>query len=91
METKVDDQHLSDPEDTKKDALEFNSPGEYVSLKQARIMAVAVAQEPPGNYGRAYNDVHMASDLIEQEKGEDYYVITLSFRPEGDFVGEPSR
>jgi hypothetical protein len=30
-------------------------------------------------------------DLVEQEKGEDYYVITLSFRPEGDFVGEPGR
>ena len=54
-------------------------------------MAVGVAQEPPGNYGRTYNVVHMASDLVEQEKGEDYYVITLSFRPEGDFAGEPSR
>ena len=54
-------------------------------------MPVGVAQEPPGNYGRTYNDVHMASDLVEHEKGEDYYVITLSFRPEGDFVGPPSR
>lgn len=26
---------------------------------------------------------------MNQEEGEDYYIVTLSFRPEGDFEGRP--
>jgi hypothetical protein len=33
----------------------------------------------------------MVFDIAEQHEGEDYYEITLSFRPEGDFDGTPGR
>ena len=33
----------------------------------------------------------MAFFVAEQEEGEDYYVITLSFRPEGDYAGTPGQ
>ena len=33
----------------------------------------------------------MAFSLVEQEEGEDYYTVTLAFRPEGDFDGTPGQ
>ena len=31
----------------------------------------------------------MVFDTVEEQDGEDYYVVTLSFRPEGNFSGKP--
>ena len=31
----------------------------------------------------------MVYDVVEEEDGEDYYVVSLSFRPAGDFRGRP--
>ena len=33
----------------------------------------------------------MVFQLVEQEEGEDYYIVTLSFRPEADFIGSPGQ
>ena len=33
----------------------------------------------------------MVFQLVEQEEGEDHYIVTLSFRPEGDFTGSPGQ
>ena len=90
----VDDRENLDPEDKKEDSFEFDSAGEAVgdiSMEQARVVAVRTARDSPGNYGRSYAAVRMVFDLVEQEEGQDYYVITLSFRPEGDFSGTPGR
>lgn len=77
-------------EEGKKDEFDFDAAGEalgYISLEQARVVAMRTARDEPGNYGRTLTGTGMAYQLVEQENGEDYYVITLSFRPEGDFVG----
>ena len=45
----------------------------------------------PGNYGSQYQDVSMAFKSAASTEEEDYYVITLSFRPQGDFSGSPGQ
>ena len=69
---------------------DFDSAGEvvgYISLEQAVVLAMRTADDEPGNYGRRSTGVRMVFDVVQQEEGEDYYTITLSFRPEGAFVG----
>jgi peptidylprolyl isomerase len=63
----------------------------YISLQQARILAMRTAAEEPGNYGQGLASAGMVYDVAEQKEGEDYYEITLSFRPEGNFAGTPGR
>ena len=48
------------------------------------------ARDRPGNY-RRFARLPMAFSLVEQEEGEDYYTVTLAFRPEGDFDGTPGQ
>ena len=49
------------------------------------------AREDPGNYGPQFSRTRMVFQLVEQEEGEDYYIVTLSFRLEGDFTGSPGQ
>jgi len=70
--------------------VEFTSEGEalgYISLDQARVLAMRTARESPGDYGRRYRNVSMAFEVIEDTETEDHYVITLSLRPQGEFTG----
>jgi len=72
------------------DKIEFTTQGEtlgYISLEQARLLAMQTARDNPGNYGRRFSGSRMVFDIAEQEDGEDYYIITMSFRPEGNFAG----
>jgi len=90
----VDDRENLDPEDKKEDSFEFDSAGEavgYISMAQARVLAMRTAREEPGNYGPSYQGGEMFFEAVEEEEDEDYYVITLSFRPQGDFSGTPGR
>ena len=69
---------------------EFDSAGEvvgYISLDQAVVLAMQTADDEPGNYGRRYRDARMVFEAVQQSENEDFYNITLSFRPEGAFVG----
>ena len=50
-----------------------------------------VARDEPGDYGRAFGGVRMAFEVVEADETEDHYVVTLSFRPQGDFSGTPGR
>jgi len=78
----------------KKEEFDFTAEGEalgYISLDQARVLAMRTAREAPGAYGLLYQDVPMAFEVSEEEDTEDHYVITLSFRPEGAFTGTPGR
>ena len=73
-----------------KEKLEFSPEGEflgYMSLDQAQMLARQAAREAPGAYGSAFDGVHMAYNVAELEETEDRYVITLSFRPQGEFSG----
>ena len=78
----------------KEEKFDFTPEGEslgYISLDQARVLAMRTARETPGAYGRRYTDVSMAFESVEDEETEDHYVVTLSFRPEGAFTGTPGR
>ena len=54
----------------------------------ARLLAMQTAREAPGATLRA---VPMAFDVVDPGEDEDYYNITLSFRPEGAYTGKSGR
>ena len=73
---------------------DFTPEGEavgYISLDQARVLAMQTAGETPGNYGSQYQGVPMVFQEMEDTETEDHYTITLSFRPQGDFSGTPGQ
>ena len=83
------DREEDDKKEDKFDA--FTPEGEaigYISLEQARVVAMQTARDDPGEYGPRFEGVSMVFDPVEQEEGEDYYVITMSFRPAGEFRGK---
>ena len=90
------EEHREDQdEEDKVDA--FTSEGEakgYLSLDQAQVLAMRTARQDPGRYGRRFRMAIMAFEVAEAEETEeteDHYVITLSFRPEGEFAGSTGR
>ena len=83
-------------EDQGKEGEKFDFTGEgeavgYISLAQARLLAMQTARETPGNYGCRYHNVPMASEVVVSAEEEDYYTITLSFRLQRDFSGRPGQ
>ena len=56
---------------------EGEAPG-YISLAQARLLAMQTARETPGNYGRRFRGVTMAFEVVESGEDEDYYNVTLT-------------
>ena len=69
---------------------DFTTEGEvfgYISLDQARLRVMEEAGQNTGSYGNRYRNIDMAFDVVEAIESEDLYTITLSFRPEGDFIG----
>ena len=79
-------------EEGKEDKFEFDATGqalEYIALDQARTLATQTAREQPGNYGRRWRRVPMVFVVTEAQETEDDYVLTLCFRPEGEFAGTP--
>ena len=73
---------------------DFTPEGEvvgYISLDQARILAMRSAREAPGDYGRQFVNTNMAFEVVEDAETEDHYVVTLSFRPQGQFSGRPGQ
>ncbi len=83
-----------DQEKKEEEKFDFTREGEvlgYISLYQARVLAMRTAREAPGDYGRRFQGVAMAFEVAEDEETEDHYVVTLSFRPEGPFTGTPGR
>jgi len=68
--------------------LDFTPEGEtlgYISLDQARVLAMRTAKDSPGAYGEGFQNVLLAFELIEAEETEDHYVITLSVQPQSQF------
>ena len=65
----VEDEGNQDDEKQK-----FTPEGEtlgYISLEQARLLAMQTARDNPGNYGRRFSRSRMVFDVAEQEDGED--------------------
>lgn len=71
--------------------IDFNSAGEavaYISLDQARVLALQHARDNRDVYGR-YARSELVWDVVSAEETEDYYEVSLSYRPAGDFRGRP--
>ena len=85
---------MAEDQGKKEDQFGFTPEGEtfgYISLDQARSLAVQTARETPWNSGQRFIDTPMVFTVTESGEDEDYYTITLSFRPQGDFAGTPGR
>ena len=83
-------------EEEKKDSIESSDTGEgprYLSLDSARVLAMRTAEAEPGRYGRRYRNTLMAYGRLPtlEEENDDYYVITLSIRPQGNWMGVPGQ
>ena len=81
-------------EESKKDEekQEFTPEGEtlgYISLDQARVLAMEHARDNREFYGRRYARRELVWEVVSQEESEDYYDVRLSYRPAGAFRGEP--
>ena len=71
---------------------EFTPEGEvlgYISLDQARVLAIEHARENVDFYGRRYARQELVWEVASQEEQEDHYDIKLSFRPAGHYEGTP--
>lgn len=85
---------MAEEDEKKEDKFDFTAEGEalgYISLAQARLLAMQAARETPGNYGRRFRGVSMVFTVTESGEDEDYYTVVLSFRPESGFTGTPGR
>ena len=55
------------------------------------MLAMRTARESPSSYGHRYLNVVMVFEVSSAEETEDYYIITLAFRPQDNFAGSPGR
>jgi hypothetical protein len=55
-----------------------------------RVFKRCPAREAPGEYGRLSKSP-MFFEVIEANETEDFYEVTLSFRPQGEFTGTPGQ
>lgn len=77
-------------EDRSKEQEKFKSTPEdedraYISLDQARALAIRIAQKARGDYGSQFQDVTMVFDVLDAEQTEDRYIVTLTLQPQGAF------
>ena len=80
-------------EESKKDEekLEFTAEGEtsgYISLDQARVLALQHARDNREFYGR-YADRELVWQVVGADETEDYYEVRLSYSPARAFRGRP--
>ena len=64
--------------------VELDSTGQavsYISLDQARVLALQHARDNRDVYGRRYAQRDLVWEELNAEESEDYYRVTLSYRP----------
>ena len=82
----------ADNEKKDEEKLEFTPEGEglgYISMDQARVLALRTARENTDFYGPTYSDQGFVQEEPSAEEGEDYYRVRLSYRPATEFNGTP--
>ena len=85
---------MAEDQGKEEEKFDFTLEGEaigYISLDQARLLAMSIARETPGDYGCRFKNVPMALEVVTATEEEDSYTITLSFRPQGQFTGVPGQ
>ncbi len=78
----------SGPEEEQPDSQRPGSAGEFISLDQARGIALDQARENRDFYGRRYARQDLAWEVVNQEEGAEAYRIRLSYQPARGFRGE---
>ena len=71
---------------------EFTPEGEvlgYISLDQARVLAMEHAKDHSDFYSPSYSALNLVWDVIDAKERDDHYDVRLSFRPSGRFSGVP--
>ena len=85
---------MAEDQGKEEEKFDFTGEGEavgYISLEQARVLAMQTAKETPGEYGSEYQTVSIAFEVVQANEGEDYYDVTLAFRPQTAFLGRPGQ
>jgi hypothetical protein len=83
---------VAEDKNNEEEKFDFTSEGEgYISLAEARVLAMQTSSSLPGDYGRQYRGVAMVFEVAESSEDDDYYTVTLSFRPQGNFDGTPGQ
>ena len=85
---------MAEDQGKEEEKFDFTGEGEavnYISLAQARLLAMQTARETPGEYGSQYQDVSMAFEVSTGQDTEDNPVVPLSFRPQDQFSGTPGQ
>ena len=82
---------MAEDQGKEEEKFDFTGEGEavnYISLAQARLLAMQTARETPGEYGSQYQDVPMAFEVStgqDTEDYEDFYTITCPSGPRATF------
>ena len=83
---------VAEDQGKEEEKFDFTSEGEgLLTLGDARMLAVRTAAESPGDYGKNFREVAMVFEVVESGEDADYYNITLSVRPQGNFAGSPGQ
>ena len=79
---------MAEDQGKEEEKFDFTPEGEgLLTLGDARMLAVRTAAESPGDYGNTYQAVAMVFEVAESGEDADYYTVTLSVRPQGNFIG----
>ena len=76
----------------KVDHFDFDLAGgtlDYISSDEAWVLAIQHARDNTDFYGSKYREINLAWELVNNTEGDDYYDVTLKFRPAGRFRGDP--
>ena len=83
---------MAEDKGKEEEKFDFTSEGEgYISLDEARVLAIRTASQTPGVRSKRYRDVLMAFEVVSATEDEESYDIVLSYRPQGDFTGTPGQ
>ena len=83
---------MAEDKNNEEEKFDFTPEGEgYISLSEARVLAMQTASSLPGDYGRQYRGVAMVFAVAESSEDEDFYTVVLSVRPQRNFEGTPGQ
>ena len=83
---------MAEDKNNEEEKFDFTSEGEgYISLDEARVLAIRTAVASPGDYGRDFRGTLMVFNVVESTETDDHYMVTLSVRPQGNFDGTPGQ
>ena len=65
---------MAEDENNESEKFDFAPDGEgYISLAEARVLAMQTAVASPGDYGSQYQGVVMVFEVVESSEDDDYY------------------